>query len=687
MSWNKLRKTVFNRNSFRKKKDHNNFKIESENEDGIENHKIEHNLSDTKESRDLNEINLRTNIKVDNKHEVESYKIDIDDDNSSITSLQERNNITIDVEESKGRKVDNQLNDRTNSISTQIKNMNEKTNLLEDEVFVKESSNISLTYKKVSHENISYILNQGTNESQTNTNSSMPSSPKYRNRTLSDSNLRKMIARKSFLESNYDPRLSLSPIKTTEKSVTFSPFPRQRKRGRCRSQFKSVSNINVKYTKVFGPEDGAYKNDTTPRGHVFMYNFSKFENDIYPERQGSETDYTNLLSLLQQMGYGTPASLFRFCKTGFIDKEEFMNDLRTFSESKFLLLSSSCIIVIMSHGSGSKTFLTSDNQEVDLMDVYTQLNNNNCNNLMGKPKLFILQFCRNIQPSVESPRGRLGPLNTSINLQSEEMKKLIENEVKKQIESLLGTQSVIKTQTTYQLEEDLVLDQTDEGPMLLKQCINEKIINSMECLSLSPRSRSRTSSNASTIERNNEKESAQQHNIFLYEPVSSTSNLSNSLERDQDSFLKSYQPSLPHNKSSSHTSLLEYDEEKEHPLSIQRYQADAKAMAPSSQDAEGFQRFSDMYSIFSTTAGELSYRDPIKGSLLVQAICHIFAEFAYQDDIDTLVRKVSSYMAKTLQKDDPITIPRQTCERTNNGLDKLFYFNPEEPPCCRSETL
>lgn len=50
--------------------------------------------------------------------------------------------------------------------------------------------------------------------------------------------------------------------------------------------------------------------------------------------------------------------------------------------------------------------------------------------------------------------------------------------------------------------------------------------------------------------------------------------------------------------------------------------------------------YSDMYSIFATNSGGLAYRNPRKGSLLIQAICHVFSNHAYQDDIEELVRKV-----------------------------------------------
>ncbi|XP_063586967.1 uncharacterized protein LOC134764314 [Penaeus indicus] len=358
---------------------------------------------------------------------------------------------------------------------------------------------------------------------------------------------------------------------------------RQRMRRACRQRKDNLSGIKVKYTKVYGENDGAYKNDSTPRGLVFMCNFSQFMNNRYSQRKGSEVDYYSMLDLFQQLGYGGGRRDEKYCLTGHITKNRFMERLRDFSVDSRHKMLCSCVIIIMSHGLGPKTFVTSDDKQVDLMEIYTMFNNINCEILRGKPKIFILQFCRN---NSYMPSSRLRNVLPDCS-PTESLRKIVREELHK----------ILAEQTE---------DKAEAPP--------------------SP-------------------------------------GISENVRRNSE-------PALMASEQQVHM----------------RYEADTRLIAPQPAFG-GVQKYSDMYSIFSTASGELSHRDPHKGSLLIQAICHVFAENAYQDEIDTLVRKVSTYMTKTLQKDDPITVPRVTCERTNNGLDKKFYFNPEEVHRCRHVTI
>lgn len=54
----------------------------------------------------------------------------------------------------------------------------------------------------------------------------------------------------------------------------------------------------------------------------------------------------------------------------------------------------SCIVVFMSHGRDDTSFFTSDNQYLTVHEVVESFNNRECPLLMGKPKIFIFQFCR-----------------------------------------------------------------------------------------------------------------------------------------------------------------------------------------------------------------------------------------------------------------------------------------------------
>lgn len=381
--------------------------------------------------------------------------------------------------------------------------------------------------------------------------------------------------------------------------ITFDETARGTSGGRGWNYFRrpKKTSFTVKYTKVYGEGDGAYRNDSTPRGLVFVYNFSKFKNDEYSERVGSEKDFDNMINLFQQLGYDPFHRRRRYCLSGYITKKTFMEKLGLFAKELKHKVLCSCVVILMSHGTGPKTFVTSDNQEVDLLDVYKIFDNINCPFLQGKPKIFILQFCRS--RAITSGRERTSPEQLQLN--NEQMERIVKEQVSEFMRKYIRKLSF----------STFVGHGVDKNQLFVH--IEEK-----------SRQASLASLSSGIIDQEQTKEGAQV----------SGSTLPGHYETDTNRILAMPQV--------------------------------------------GFQRYSDMYSIFSTSPGELSHRHPEKGSLLIQAICHVFAEYAYQDEIDTLVRRVSTYMTKTLQKDDPITVPRQTCERTNNGLDKLFYFNPYE---------
>lgn len=402
------------------------------------------------------------------------------------------------------------------------------------------------------------------------------------------------------LKSQTRPSTSDSPnSQERAPEITFDETSKDTSGGRGWNYFRRPKKtpFTVKYTKVYGEADGAYRNDSTPRGLVFVCNFSKFKNEMYSERVGSEKDFDNMINLFQQLGYDPFYRRRRYCLSGYITKKTFMEKLGLFAKEVKHKVLCSCVVILMSHGTGPKTFVTSDNQEVDLLDTYKIFDNINCPFLLGKPKIFILQFCRSRE--ITSGREKTSPEQLQLN--NEQVERIVKEQVSEFMRKYVRKLSF----------STFVAQGIDKNQLFVH--IEEK-----------SRQASLASLSSSILEQEQTEEGAQ---------------VSGSTPRGH-------------------------------------YEADTNRIPAIPQ--VGFQRYSDMYSIFSTSPGELSHRHPEKGSLLIQAICHEFAEYAYQDDIDNLVRRVSTYMTKTLQKDDPITVPRQTCERTNNGLDKLFYFNPYE---------
>lgn len=222
------------------------------------------------------------------------------------------------------------------------------------------------------------------------------------------------------------------------------------------------ADFEVKYVRVHGPSDGAYTNQSEPRGFIFIKNFEMFDDNRFGQRSGSAKDYSNLLHLFEQMGY---KKCRKCCESGHITKNKFVQDLESFRNLDHKLYDST-IIIIMSHGVKDKTFVTSDNEEVDLLDVYSMFSNDNCEGLKNKPKIFILQFCRpkSTLPSTLSSasllpvsaddtidlriREQVGLMKAQL---KQEMREFVESSIREAFRNINVTNSPQNLQTTLPL--------------------------------------------------------------------------------------------------------------------------------------------------------------------------------------------------------------------------------------------
>ena len=435
--------------------------------------------------------------------------------------------------------------------------------------------------------------------------------------------------------------LSLSPS-----DCSFNTFQRIK-------ETKSQSKYKVKYQKIYGEEDDAYNNNTLPRGRVFVCNFERFESDTYPKRKGSQQDYYNIIDVLFQMGYGNVKNHFEHCFTGFIKKEEFMRQIKKFSELDDHRYLGSCIIVIMSHGCDEKTFVTSDNKEVELNEVYDLFSNWNCKNLQGKPKLFILQFCRS-----RPDKAKSSSLNLDEHCEIEKYKMQLQEQVMIEIEGLRKEYECKMKDLNEQIDE-INQNSTCEDlntPTNLPSTPNSCRRTSLDTISNSSRIRdfnlrcSATSATCATILKTPKPDNLSQSNTlnFTYdeatiERYSISSQISFHIHEQE-----ALQISEDFNKPTRKRSLLRPILNIETPSEVANCSSlntDGKALNnPDNERKSEFQKCSDIYSIFPSSSGDVAYRDTVEGSLLIQSLCYVFANFAYMDDIETLVRKVSAFV-------------------------------------------
>ena len=122
------------------------------------------------------------------------------------------------------------------------------------------------------------------------------------------------------------------------------------------------------------------------KGHVLIINNLTFL-DPRDDRVGSMQDVENLEDLFEK---------FKWNHTTRTDVKHkyFQDTLDKFKAKCVKARADACVIVIMSHG-GRQGIKTSDNQPLKIEDdVLEKFNNKNYPEMVGKPKIFIFQFCK-----------------------------------------------------------------------------------------------------------------------------------------------------------------------------------------------------------------------------------------------------------------------------------------------------
>ncbi|KAK3869915.1 hypothetical protein Pcinc_024810 [Petrolisthes cinctipes] len=148
-----------------------------------------------------------------------------------------------------------------------------------------------------------------------------------------------------------------------------------------------LSPLHIKVqpaSEIRGPPE-ACRNETNPRGAVFIANYKHFPKDV---RHGSEVDVQYLKELFTQMGYKIVEELID------AGNEETRKALERFRNQKILEEVDSLVVIFMSHGRQKDVFYTSDEEEMTCEEVIESFSTSMCPALCGKPKLFFFQMCR-----------------------------------------------------------------------------------------------------------------------------------------------------------------------------------------------------------------------------------------------------------------------------------------------------
>lgn len=138
-------------------------------------------------------------------------------------------------------------------------------------------------------------------------------------------------------------------------------------------------------TLVYGNLDEDYKMSAKPRGECLIINNVDFENNIFAKRVGSDKDAHDFKLTFVELGFEVDSR-----------RNLTSEDMR----KAFKRTSMKCnkrhdalIVILLSHGTEDGIYGI-DCIEIDLNDILNYFDNKRCRDMVGKPKVFIVQACR-----------------------------------------------------------------------------------------------------------------------------------------------------------------------------------------------------------------------------------------------------------------------------------------------------
>lgn len=144
----------------------------------------------------------------------------------------------------------------------------------------------------------------------------------------------------------------------------------------------------TKSTTFHHDPDEDYKMTSTQRGICLIINNVQFELDMLSTRKGSDMDAFRFKEIFKQLGFLVESKRN-------ITSDKMRSILKQVS-ARCMSKHDALVVILLSHGTESGIYGT-DGLEVDLNDILTYFDNKKCKQMMGKPKVFIVQACRGRQ--------------------------------------------------------------------------------------------------------------------------------------------------------------------------------------------------------------------------------------------------------------------------------------------------
>ena len=178
-------------------------------------------------------------------------------------------------------------------------------------------------------------------------------------------------------------------------TTTFTQIPPQSKSASSSNNYelpemqfnitKYDEHEQKKFLELLGDTKNCYSMKNFPRGRAVIINIMHAGTDN--ERKGSEYDVTNLTKLFKNLWFEVDVY-----KDG-LSADKIKKKLEDESKHKGHKNANAFILCIMSHGKNGQ-IVVQDNGTIKMEEIINQFNGINCQDLVGKPKLFIVQACR-----------------------------------------------------------------------------------------------------------------------------------------------------------------------------------------------------------------------------------------------------------------------------------------------------
>ncbi|CAL8104600.1 unnamed protein product [Calicophoron daubneyi] len=146
-----------------------------------------------------------------------------------------------------------------------------------------------------------------------------------------------------------------------------------------------MNRLPSDFAAIPSVHSGAYNVSCLPRGYVLLINIEKYR--FSPERHGSSLDEHRLQRMFEAFNY-------KVLVHRDLGASEFRHKIREFASRKEHQFMDSTVVVILAHGLEGE-IEACDGEFLRLNeDILECFSAGNCEQLKGKPKLFIIQACR-----------------------------------------------------------------------------------------------------------------------------------------------------------------------------------------------------------------------------------------------------------------------------------------------------